>query len=129
MGRSWQKEITQPDYNNAFQPPYIKCSCLKFLGNIYEAILFPLYLTFLNHAAILCMSLMLTSIAVCWKIHTCSFPSENISWFIMASLQPLFCSVFAFIMLYSFKFINMLLCNSLHFLHTYIGILHKNWNK
>lgn len=33
MGRSLQKEITQPDFNNAFQRPFIKCSCLPCLDN------------------------------------------------------------------------------------------------
>lgn len=36
MGRFLQKEITQTDYNNAFQLSYIKCSCLKLRANVHE---------------------------------------------------------------------------------------------
>jgi hypothetical protein len=119
MGRSLQKEITQLHCNNAFQLSYIKCSCLKFIHNIHKTVFSCLpYIIFPNHATI--PGVTLTFLRICWKIHINIFHFLQKTYLDLLWPQSLFCLVLAFIMFFSFKFINMLLCNSLYIFLTHI---------
>ena len=83
---------------------------------------FLLYLSFSNYTATPGMSLLLMSIGISWKIYICftSFKKHSLIYYGLTPTTLLF--GFCFYCAYSFKFINMLLYNSLYIYFTHIQV-------